>query len=56
MRMHPPLYIIYVFKDGRTEERTWKDPSRKDSWTPEMKEAARQRALKQRRSEHGFER
>ncbi len=46
--------IIYVFKDGRMEERTWKDPSRRDSWTPEMKEAARQRALKQRRSKDGF--
>lgn len=48
--------IIYMFKDGRITERTWKDPSRRDSWTPEMKEAARQRALKQRRTKDGFTR
>ncbi len=28
---------------------TWALPSRKDSWTPEMKEAARQRALAKRK-------
>lgn len=48
--------IIYVFKDGRIIEKTWKDPSRRDSWTPEMKELARQRALMQRRSKNGFTR
>lgn len=41
--------LIYVFADGHREERTWKDRSRSESWTPEMKEAARQRALQQRR-------
>lgn len=56
MEVPEPNRIIYVFKDGRTEERTWKDPSRRDSWTPEMREAARQKALKQRRSKNGFER
>jgi len=56
MEVPGPNRIIYVFKDGRITEQTWKDPSRKDSWTPEMKELARQRALMQRRSEHGFER
>lgn len=51
-----PNRLIYVFKDGNTAERIWKDPSRRDSWTPEMREAARQKALMQRRSKHGFER
>jgi hypothetical protein len=41
--------LNFVFKDGHSEERTWKDRSRSESWTPEMREAARQRALKQRR-------
>lgn len=43
--------LILTFEDGRTEERTWKDPSRRDSWTPEMREKARQRAIAQRRRE-----
>lgn len=33
--------------DGTTIERKWDDYSRTNSWTPEMKEKARQRALKQ---------
>lgn len=41
--------LIFFFKDGHIEEQTWKDRSRSESWTPEMREAARQRALKQRR-------
>ncbi len=41
--------LTFVFKDGHTEERIWKDRSRSESWTPEMKEAARQKALEQRR-------
>lgn len=40
--------LIFVFRDGHTEERTWKDRSRAESWTPEMREAARQRTLRQR--------
>lgn len=37
------------FQDGRIEERRWKGHSRRDSWTEEMKEKARQRAIAQRR-------
>ncbi len=33
-------------KDGTVEEIEWKDPTRADSWTPEMKEMARQAAMK----------
>ena len=41
--------LVFVFRDGHTDERVWKDRSRSQSWTPEMKEAARQRTLRQRR-------
>jgi len=40
-----PNHIIYHFKDGRVVEKEWKDKSRRDSWTPEMKEKARQKYL-----------
>ena len=45
-----PNNLLFVFKDGRTVERVWRDRSRTESWTPEMKETARQRALRQRRT------
>ncbi|MDD4493090.1 MAG: recombinase family protein [Eubacteriales bacterium] len=37
-------HIRFIFKDGRIEERTWADRSRRDSWTTEMKQAAAERA------------
>ncbi|MDD4496318.1 MAG: recombinase family protein [Eubacteriales bacterium] len=42
-------YLPFVFKDGRTEEHTWADRSRRDSWTEEMKKAAAER-MRQRRN------
>lgn len=33
-------HLVYVFKDGRQEERVWQDKSRRDSWTAEMKRNA----------------
>jgi len=45
-----PNHLLFVFKDGHTVERVWKDRSRAESWTPEMKETARQRTLGQRRA------
>ena len=39
--------IVFYFKDGTTREIRWKNPSRGESWTPEMKELARQRAIAQ---------
>ena len=30
--------LAFIFRDGRKVEKTWKDPSRRDSWTDEMKE------------------
>jgi len=41
--------LCFHLKDGRVVERTWHDRSRATSWDPEMKEAARQRMLNQRR-------
>ncbi|MDR1001963.1 MAG: recombinase family protein [Oscillospiraceae bacterium] len=37
--------LTFKLKDGSVAERTWQNPSRRDSWTPEMREAARQKAL-----------
>ena len=41
--------LNFVFKDGHIEKKTWKDKSRRDSWTDEMKEKARQREFERRR-------
>ena len=37
--------LIFKFKDGQEKRMEWENPSRRNSWTPEMKEKARQRAL-----------
>lgn len=42
-------HLKFYLRDGRVEERTWKDRSRRESWTPEMKEKARQNAMKRKR-------
>ena len=39
-----PDQLTYVFRDGRTEVVAWQNHSRRDSWTEEMKLAARERA------------
>ncbi len=41
--------LRFVFFNGRTVDYKWTDRSRSDSWTPEMKEAARQNALRRNR-------
>lgn len=38
-------HLVYVFRDGHTEDIYWQNPSRRESWTPGMKERARQRQL-----------
>ena len=43
--------LIYHFRDGQTVTVEWQYHSRKDSWTAEMKETARKRAIEQRRKE-----
>lgn len=39
-------HLVFCFKDGTQVERIWQDKSRRDSWTPEMKEQAAQHARK----------
>ena len=38
--MHPGNRVLFVFQDGHTEERFWKDHSRKDSWDAEKRQKA----------------
>lgn len=45
IRVTGPNELLFTLSDGRTEARTWKDRSRRESWTDEMKEAARQRSI-----------
>lgn len=42
-------YLVYVFHDGHMEGIHWQNPSRRESWTPEMKQRARERALERRK-------
>jgi site-specific DNA recombinase len=42
-----PNKLIYRFKDGHETEVGWKDHSRRDSWTDEMKQQALERSIKQ---------
>lgn len=47
--IHVPRHycLVYVFRDGHTEEVTWQHKSRRESWTPEMKQKARENARRQ---------
>lgn len=40
-----PNHLTYHLKDGRTVEVEWKHHSRSESWTPEMKQKAREKTL-----------
>ena len=41
-----PNRLTFQYKDGRQVELSWRHPSRRESWTPEMRERARQHALR----------
>lgn len=41
----PGNLLRFHLYDGSEKELTWKDRSRRESWTPEMRETARQKAL-----------
>ena len=41
--------LAFIFRDGRKVEKTWKGPSRRDSWTDEMKEQAAEHAKRKNR-------
>lgn len=43
--------LVTVYKDGTQETRRWRDRSRAESWTPEMREKARQRTQEQMKHE-----
>ena len=42
-------HLRFIFKDGSSVERSWTDRSRRESWTPEMRQAAAERTRSQRR-------
>ena len=44
-----PNHLTFVMKDGTTVKKVWQNPSRKDSWTDEMKQKASERTILQRR-------
>ncbi len=44
--------LIFTMKDGSVHESEWENHSRKNSWTPEMREAARQKALERSKRKH----
>lgn len=44
--------LVFVFRDGSVKEYVWKDRSRSESWTPEMKALAGEKA-KERNSNYG---
>jgi hypothetical protein len=39
-----PNTLIFCYEDRRREELTWAHTPRSESWTPEMREAARQKS------------
>ena len=41
--------LTFIFEDGSSREVEWAHPSRRHSWTPEMREAARRKALERHR-------
>jgi len=41
-----PGKLVFLFRDGRRVETDWQNPSRRKSWTAEMKQAARDRQNK----------
>ena len=43
---HPDRVLEFVFNDGKKKTIAWKLKSRKYSWTPELREEARLRAIK----------
>ncbi len=44
IRVPEPNRLIFVFRDGHTNEKVWMDRSRRESWTEDMRQAAREKA------------
>ena len=49
IRIPKDNHLVFVFQDGREAERVWKDRSRAESWTEEMREQARFHNLKRKK-------
>jgi len=43
-----PNTLIFMYDGGRQTELEWAHTSRRESWTPEMREAARQKSKERR--------
>ena len=46
--------LVFCFAEGTTCVKRWQHRSRADSWTPEMKNAARKRVAEQERPQRGW--
>ena len=42
-------HLVYVFRDGSRQDVFWEYPSRKESWTEEKRQKARELALERNR-------
>ncbi len=49
IRVPEANHLVYVFRDGARQDVFWKHHSRKESWTEEMRQKARERALERHR-------
>ena len=46
-----PFRLSFIYRDGRAVDLSWAHPSRRESWTPEMREAVRQQNYERQRRE-----
>lgn len=44
--VQPGNQLEFILTDGKVMTKTWKDRSRRESWTPEKKEQARQKMMR----------
>ena len=51
---HDNNILVFCFADGTPCVKRWQHRSRAESWTPEMKNAARKRATEQERPQRGW--
>ena len=45
IRVETANRLVFLYKDGSAQEACWQDRSRADSWTPEMRQRARERKI-----------
>lgn len=53
IRVEKDNTLVFISTDGKETVKRWQYRSRAESWTDEMKAAARQRTIKQRRTQNG---